>query len=108
MIEAHFANSIRATTVTRPERDGAILSRCRYDAAYDTVSYADTRGSFRPAHKIIDVVVDGDVTYVTVQLYAESLYLIPSHKVRYTIGEGDVFLGCEIVQQGKYEHFELN
>ncbi len=95
-------------TVTRPERDGAILSRCRYDAAYNTVSYADTRGSFRPAHKIIDVVVDGDVTYVTVQLYAESLYLIPSHKVRYTIGEGDVFLGCEIIEEGKYEHFELN
>ncbi len=94
-------------TVTRPERDGAILSRCRYDAAYDTVTYADTRG-YLPVHKIIDVVVDGDVTYVTVQLYADRLYLIPSHKVRYKIGEGDVFLSSEIIEQGKYEPRELH
>ena len=96
-------------TVERPA-DGVLHSwRCEYNKANDTVGYADTRG-YEPVHEIIDVREDGDVTYVTVQLFADRLYLVPSHKVVYKIGEGDVFLGYEIAETGRYEprEFELN
>lgn len=75
--------------------------RCRYTKETDTVRYADTRG-FESVYRIIDTKTEGGITYVTVQLFADRLYLIPSHKVVYKIGEGEVFLGCEIVETGHY------
>ena len=81
-------------------------THCSYDKKTNIVEYADTRGH-EAVHRIIDVAEEGDVTYVTVQLFADRLYLIPSHKVVYKIGEGEVFLGCEVIETGKYEPREL-
>lgn len=80
--------------------------RCKYNKDTDTVYYADTRG-FESIYRIIDFEEVDGTSYVTVQLYADRLYLIPSHKVRYQIGEGDVFLGYEIIETGKYKPREL-
>lgn len=77
------------------------MYHCAYNADTDTVYYADTRG-FRAIHRFVDVREDGDTTYVTVQFYADSLYLIPSHKIVYRLGEGEVFLGCEVIDDGHY------
>ena len=77
------------------------LYRCEYNADTDTVYYADTRW-YRPTHRFVDVREDGGTTYVTVQFYADYLYLIPSYKIVYRIGEGEVFEGCEIIDDGHY------
>ncbi len=93
-------------TIDKPSEDHWFY-RCRYTKATDTVQYADTR-SFESAFRILDAKTKNGITYVTVQLFADRLYLIPSHKVVYKIGEGEVFLGCEIVETGNYEPRELN
>ena len=82
-------------------------NHCSYDKETNIVQYADTRGH-EAVHRIINVKTENEITYVTVQLFADRLYLIPSHKVVYKIGEGEVFLGCEVVETGKYEPRELS
>ncbi len=94
-------------TVERPEKSGILPgANCAYNKDTDRVGYADTRG-YEAVHRIIGVRTEGDVTVVTVQLYADRLYLIPAHKVEYRIGEGDVFLGCEVVETTEYEPFSI-
>jgi hypothetical protein len=83
------------------------MYRCEYDKESDTVRYADTRDLPIPIQRIIDVSESDGVTYVTVQFYADEFCLIPSHKVVYKIGDGEVFLGYEIIEKGKYEPREL-
>jgi len=95
--------------VERPEKNNPSdqwLNRCAYDEERDIVYYADTRGH-KSAHRIIDVHEDDYLSEVTVQLFADSQYLIPSHKVVYRLWKGEVFLNCEIIQTGKYEPLEL-
>ena len=58
-------------------------------------------------HRIIGVEEENGVTYVTVQLYADRLYLVPAYKVVYAIGEGEVFLGCEVIEKGNHEPYSL-
>ncbi|MBE6570371.1 MAG: hypothetical protein E7658_09185 [Ruminococcaceae bacterium] len=93
-------------TVERP-KDNRILSRCEYNKETDTVRYADTRG-YSAVHKILDIHEEDGMTYVIVQLFADRHRIIPSHKVQFAIGEGDVFLGSEIIQIGKYAPRELS
>lgn len=94
--------------VERPPQTGMVHSYiiCLYDAESDTVRFADTRGS-TPVHKFLDIREEEGVTYVIVQFFADRHRIIPSHKVQYAIGEGDVFLGSEIIQEGHYEPREL-
>ena len=92
--------------VERPEKSG-LLSRCEYDKERDTVRYADTRG-YEAVHRFSDVREEDGITYVTVMLFADKHYLIPSHTIQYKIGEGDVFLGCEIIRKGNYTPRELS
>ena len=92
--------------VERPEKSG-LLSRCEYDKERDTVRYADTRG-YEAVHRFLDVREEDGITYVSVMLFADKHYLIPSHTIQYKIGEGDVFLGCEIIREGNYEPRELS
>jgi hypothetical protein len=92
-------------TIDKPTENHRFY-RCKYSKATDTVRYADTRG-YEAIHRFIDVETDNGITYVTVQHFADRLYLIPSHKVVYKIGEGNVFLGCEIAETGNYEPYEL-
>ena len=91
--------------VERLDRSG-MLSRCEYDSVTDTIRYADTRGN-APIHRFIDVTKQDGVTYVTVQLYADRLYLVPSHKVQYMMGENIEFIGYRVVEFGKYEPREI-
>ena len=93
-------------TIDKPTEDHSFF-RCMYTKATDTVEYADTRG-YESVHRFLDVCKEGDVTLVTVQLFADRLYLIPSHKVVYKIGEGEVFLGCEIIEKGNYEPRDIS
>jgi len=89
-------------TIEKPTEDNCYLNRCKYRKETNTVFYADTRGYESP-HRIIDCnVVDG-TSYVTVQFYADRLFLLPSHKITYKIGAGEVFLGYEIIEIGNYE-----
>ena len=90
-------------TVERPTESG-YLYRCFYDKDTDTVRYADTRGIER-FHRFLDVTESDGVTNVTVQLYADRFYLLPSHKIVYRIGEGEVFLGCEVIEKSNYEPY---
>ena len=92
--------------VERPEKSG-LLSRCEYDNERDTVRYADTRG-YTAVHRFLDVHEENGITYVSVMLFADKHYLIPSHTIQYKIGEGNVFLGCEIIREGNYEPRELS
>ncbi len=92
--------------VERPT-DGIRLSHCEYFEETDTVRYADTRG-YIPVHRFLDVHEEDGITYVVVQLFADCHRIIPSHKVQYAIGEGDVFLGCEIIENGRYNPRELS
>ena len=92
--------------VERPEKSG-LLSRCEYDKERDTVHYADTRG-YTAVHRFSDVREEDGITYVSVMLFADKHYLIPSHTIQYKIGEGNVFLGCEIIREGNYEPRELS
>ena len=92
--------------VERPEKSG-LLSRCEYDKERDTVRYADTRG-YEAVHRFSDVREENGITYVSVMLFADKHYLIPSHTIQYKIGEGNVFLGCEIIREGNYEPRELS
>lgn len=95
--------------VERPQESGYLgrFSSCVYNKETDTAGYIDTRG-FEAHHRIIDAKTENGVTYVTVQLFADRLYLIPSHKVVYKIGEGEVFLGCEIIEKGNYEPRDIS
>ena len=93
-------------TVERPN-ENRLLSRCEYNKETDTVRYADTRG-YSAVHKILDIREEDGITYVIVQLFADRHRIIPSHKVQFAIGEGDVFLGSEIIQIGKYAPRELS
>ncbi len=85
----------------RPE-SSCYLDHCDYDRETDTVKYADTRGVYA-AHRFLDVRNTDGVTYITVQFYADINYIIPSRKVEYMIGEGDVFLGCRLLDMGSYD-----
>ena len=95
--------------VERPPQTGMVHSYiiCLYDAESDTVRFADTRGGPR-VYKFLDVREENGITYVIVQFFADEHRLIPSHKVQFAIGEGEVFLGSEIIQTGKYEPRELS
>lgn len=92
--------------VERPEKSG-LLSRCEYDKERDTVHYADTRG-YTAVHRFLDVREEDGITYVSVMLFADKHYIIPSHTIQYKIGEGNVFLGCEIIQTGNYEPRDIS
>ena len=92
--------------VERPEKSG-LLSRCEYDKERDTVHYADTR-SYTAVHRFLDVREEDGITYVSVMLFADKHYIIPSHTIQYKIGEGNVFLGCEIIQTGNYEPRDIS
>ncbi len=83
------------------------LDRCDYDSETDTIHYADTRG-VSVAHRFLDVRKADGVSYITVQFFADRNYIIPSHKVEYAMGEGDVFLGCRLLDMGNYAPFELD
>ncbi len=87
-------------SIEKPTEDER-FDRCMYTKATDMVQYADTR-AFISVHRFLDIREEDGVTYVIVQLFADQHRIIPSHKVQYAIGEGDVFLGCEIIQEGKY------
>ncbi|MBR6558600.1 MAG: hypothetical protein IKT70_06270 [Clostridia bacterium] len=89
-------------TIEKPTEDGCYLNRCKYNKETNTVFYADTRGYESP-HRIIDCNVIDGTSYVTVQFYADRLFLLPSHKITYKIGAGEVFLGYEIIEVGNYE-----
>lgn len=93
--------------VERPTDNRVLLSRCKYIKKTDTIYYADTRG-YEAVHRFLDVREEDDTTYVIVQLFADRHRLIPSHKVQFAIREGDMFLGCEVIQTGKYEPRELS
>ncbi|MBE6541134.1 MAG: hypothetical protein E7672_01660 [Ruminococcaceae bacterium] len=93
-------------SLEKPTED-SLLYRCRYYKATDTVEYADTRG-YVAVHKFLDIREEDGITYVIVQLFADRHRIIPSHKVQYAIGEGEVFLGCEIIQEGKYAPRQLS
>jgi len=88
-------------SVERPD-DGAHLYSCEYNKETDTVRYSDTRG-YNSTHRFVDVTESDGITYVTVQFYADDFYLIPSYKIVYKIGEGDIFLGCEVLETGNYK-----
>ncbi|MBQ2767703.1 MAG: hypothetical protein IJF49_06455 [Clostridia bacterium] len=93
-------------TIDKPTEDHWFY-RCMYTQAADTVRYADTRG-YEAVHRVIDAKTENGITYVTVQLFSDRLYLIPSHKVVYKIGADEVFLGCEIIETGNYDPRELS
>ena len=93
-------------TVERPN-ENRLLSRCEYNKERDTVRYADTRG-YEAVHRILDIHEEDGITYVIVQLFADRHRMIPSHKLQFAIGEGEVFLGSEIIQEGNYEPRELS
>ena len=93
-------------TVDRPN-ENRLLSRCEYNKETDTVRYADTRG-YSAVHRILDIREEDGITYVIVQLFADRHRLIPSHKLQFAIGEGEVFLGSEIIQEGNYDPRELS
>ena len=82
-------------------------SICLYDSETDTIRYADTRG-ITAVHRFLDVREEDGITYVIVQLFADRNRLIPSHKVQYAIGEGEVFLGSEIIEKGNYEPRDIS
>ena len=94
--------------VERPQTEMVhSYSICLYDSETDTIRYAETRG-ITAVHKFLDIREEDGITYVIVQLFADRNRLIPSHKVQYAIGEGEVFLGSEIIEQGNYEPRELS
>ena len=93
-------------TVERPN-ENRLLSRCEYNKETDTVRYADTRG-YSAVHRILDIREEDGITYVIVQLFADRHRMIPSHKLQFAIGEGEVFLGSEIIQEGNYDPRELS
>lgn len=93
-------------TVDRPN-ENRLLSRCEYNKETDTVRYADTRG-YSAVHRILDIREEDGITYVIVQLFADRHRMIPSHKLQFAIGEGEVFLGSEIIQHSSYEPRELS
>ncbi len=79
-------------------------SGCVYDKETGIVSFvAGTEMPARPIYRFLGVRESDGVTYVTVQLYADFNYLIPSYKVEYAIGEGDIFLGCEVVEGSRHK-----
>ena len=93
-------------TVERPT-DNRLLSRCEYNKDTDTVRYTDTRG-YEAVHRILDIREEDGITYVIVQLFADRHRMIPSHKLQFAIGEGEVFLGSEIIQNGNYDPREIS
>ena len=76
-------------------------THCNYDAESNIVRFADTR-NYEFFYRFLDIREKNGVTEVIVQLFADRHNLLPSHKVRYRIGEGEVFLGCEVIQEGNY------
>ena len=94
-------------TVDRPTAEPFLLSRCKYNAETDTVYYADTRG-YEAVHRILDIREEDGITYVIVQLFADCHRMIPSHKLQFAIGEGEVFLRSEIIQNGNYDPREIS
>jgi len=93
-------------TVDRPN-ENRLLSRCEYNKETDTVRYADTRG-YSAVHRILDIREEDGITYVIVQLFADRHRMIPSHKLQFAIGEGEVFLRSEIIQNGNYDPREIS
>ena len=93
-------------TVERPN-ENRLLSRCEYNKVTDTVRYADTRG-YSAVHRILDIREEDGITYVIVQLFADRHRMILSHKLQFAIGEGEVFLGSEIIQNGNYDPLEIS
>lgn len=93
-------------TVDRPN-ENRLLSRCEYNKETDTVRYADTRG-YSAVHRILDIREEDGITYVIVQLFADRHRMIPSHKLQFAIGEGEVFLGSKIIQNGNYDPREIS
>ncbi len=85
---------------------------CSYDPDTGIVRYADTRG-YPTAYRITDFIGINGVRYITVQLYADPYYIIPSHKVKFKFQMEDhftstgIFLGYEIAEKGKYEPLEF-
>ena len=93
-------------TVERPN-ENRLLSRCEYNKETDTVRYADTRG-YEAVHRILDIREEDGITYVIAQLFADRHRMIPSHKLQFAIGEGEVFLRSEIIQNGNYDPREIS
>ena len=57
---------------------------------------------------ILDIREEDGITYVIVQLFADRHRMIPSHKLQFAIGEGEVFLGSKIIQNGNYDPREIS
>ncbi|MBE6617099.1 MAG: hypothetical protein E7627_04040 [Ruminococcaceae bacterium] len=93
-------------TIEKPD-ESCSTHRWEYNADTGMVYYTDTR-AFPAIYRFIDVKEDGGTTYVTVQFYADYLFLIPSHKIVYRLGEGEVFLGCEVIDNGHYHSRSIN
>ena len=85
---------------------------CNYDPETGIVQYTDT-GYCPNAYRITGLIGINGVRHITVQLYADPYYIIPSHKVEFKFQMEDyftstgIFLGYEIVEEGKYEPLEF-
>ncbi len=73
------------------------LDKAVYNPTTDSFHYWDTRGS-QCAYKVTDITMDGEIAYITVQLFADEYNLLPSHLVRYKM-DGAVFVSCEVLKE---------
>lgn len=73
------------------------LDKAIYNPTTDSFHYWDTRGSLC-AYKVTDITMDGEIAYITVQLFADEYNLLPSHLVIYKM-HGNNFLSCEVLKE---------
>lgn len=97
----HEKFGIDITPVEDEIKYEGFLHRCQYNTKTDKIEFISTLDNSLD-YKIVNVERKNDTTNVTVQFYCDHNYLLPKHKVCYSIGDGDIFLGSELICDSPY------